>query len=187
MKYIIEKYIIEKYIIEKYIIEKYYKFLRKSKFNYKSQMRNIYKILKIYIIKMNTMIINAVGFVMILFVLYLVFKKLKSLLPSFLCSTLNKQPAYVQPEHMDDVDIESDNDDSINDTSNIIELDEEDIDVDDINSDDELVLEKADNEDDVELSKEEESIPEKVVETPVKKKTVSKNLKNRKKGTTIKI
>jgi len=88
------------------------------------------------------MIINTLGFLMVVFVLYLVFKKLKSLLPSFLGCALNNDqsnPTLVRDDVLDD-------DSGDDETHNIIELDEEDIDVDDINSDDEIILQQKDNE-----------------------------------------
>jgi len=91
---------------------------------------------------MRTMIINTLGFLMVVFVLYLVFKKLKSLLPSFLGCALNNDqsnPTLVRDDVLDD-------DSGDDETHNIIELDEEDIDVDDINSDDEIILQQKDNE-----------------------------------------
>ena len=61
---------------------------------------------------MKTMLINILGLLMIAFVMFLIFKKIKSLLPSFLCSTVNKQP--VQTEHLDDLETDSENEEDMN-------------------------------------------------------------------------
>ena len=154
---------------------------------------------------MKSMIVNTLGFLMVAFVLFLVFKKLKSLLPSFLTSSLSKQPVPVPVEQVEELDTDSENEDDLHRTSNIIELDEEDIDVDDVNSDDEIILKKADNNEDVELevSDDNESVSDnepveepaiepivEKVEEPVKvvktKSKAPKGLKNRK-GKTIKL
>ena len=91
---------------------------------------------------MNTMLINTLGLLMIMFVMYMIFKKIKTLLPSFLSSSLS--PANIPVHSADDLDTDSENEEDINATSNnIIELDEEDINFDDVDSDDEIVLNKT--------------------------------------------
>lgn len=90
---------------------------------------------------MNTMLINTLGLLMIMFVMYMIFKKIKTLLPSFLSTSLS--PANIPVHSADDLDTDSENEEDVNATSNIIELDEEDINFDDVDSDDEIVLNKT--------------------------------------------
>ena len=159
---------------------------------------------------MRTMIINTLGLLMVAFAMFLIFKKIKALLPSVLGSALNNVPAPVtNPGTCDIPDTDSENEYDLNNMSNIIELDEEDIDVDDIDSDDEIVLSKnssgeddddgdSDESDDESVTVEEpvaeEPVEEPVVEEPVavpiekpiKPMKKPKSLKPRK-GNTIKI
>ena len=143
---------------------------------------------------MKTMIMNTLGLLMVAFVMFLIFKKIKSIIPTLLGGALSKDHIPTAPEYENS---------GLN-MSNIIELDEEDIDIDDLDSDDELVLSKStgDNEsgDDVEDNSEDDVedgdveepvvvepvVEEPVVEEPVRKRRGSKNTKA-KKGNTIKI
>ena len=90
---------------------------------------------------MNTMLINTLGLLMIMFVMFMIFKKIKTLLPSFLSTSLS--PANIPVHSADDLDTDSENEEDVNATSNVIELDEEDINFDDVDSDDEIVLNKT--------------------------------------------
>ena len=126
---------------------------------------------------------------MVAFAMFLIFKKIKALLPSILGTALNREPVPATVSTMsDNPDTDSENEDEFNNMSNIIELDEEDIDVDDINSDDEIVLNKTSSDSSDESA--DDSVVEEPVEEPVEeelkpmKKT--KSLKPRK-GKTIKI
>ena len=155
---------------------------------------------------MKTMIINTLGLLMVAFVMFMIFKKIKSLLPSVLGSALSREPVPVTATG-DDLETDSDNEEELNNMSNIIELDEEDIDVDDINSDDEIVLNKSSSDDEEMENTEEKTVDEEPVEEPVveepveepvveepveepvkpaKKGRIPKGLKNRK-GKTIKL
>ena len=163
---------------------------------------------------MKTMIMNTLGLLMVAFVMFLIFKKIKSIIPTLLGGALSKDHIPTAPEYENS---------GLN-MSNIIELDEEDIDIDDLDSDDELVLSKStgdnesgddvednseddvedNSEDDVEDNSEDNSeddvedgdveepvvvepvVEEPVVEEPVRKRRGSKNTKA-KKGNTIKI
>ena len=99
---------------------------------------------------MKTMIMNTLGLLMVAFVMFLIFKKIKSIIPTLLGGALSKDHIPTAPEYENS---------GLN-MSNIIELDEEDIDIDDLDSDDELVLSKStgDNEsgDDVEDNSEDD-------------------------------
>ena len=161
-------------------------------------MRNIYEIFKIYILKMKTMIMNTVGLLLVAFVMFLIFKKIKSIIPTLLGCALNKEQPPLQPNVVD-----VDSDDELN-MADIIELDEEDIDVDDLDSDtdeqsdDESVEDEPVEDEPVEPVEDEpvevepvedEPVEDEPVEDepePVKKKRSSKTLKT-KKGKTIKI
>ena len=137
---------------------------------------------------MKTMIMNTLGLLMVAFVMFLIFKKIKSIIPTLLGGALSKDHIPTAPEYENS---------GLN-MSNIIELDEEDIDIDDLDSDDELVLSKStgdnesgddvedNSEDDVEDNSEDGDVEEPVVEEPVRKRRGSKNTKA-KKGNTIKI
>ena len=138
---------------------------------------------------MRTMIVNTIALLLIAFAMFLIFKKIKSILPSFLGGALNREPVHAAVSQ-NDIETDSDNEDEMtNCMSNIIELDEEDIDVDDINSDDEIVLNKSSSDDETESEGEavveetvnkEEVVEEPVVEEPVVEEPVVKPTKKAK-------